>query len=104
MVLNAKWIRPAQTTGDVCPVYSKQFSPDQNLSSVAHATLSVTAMGVYEASLNGKRIGDFVLAPGWTSYRHRLQVQTYDITDLLSSENELSIIVGKGWYLSLIHI
>ena len=54
MVLNAKWIRPAQTTGDVCPVYSKQFSPDQNLSSVAHATLSVTAMGVYEASLNGK--------------------------------------------------
>ena len=100
MVLNAKWIRPAQTTGDVCPVYSKQFSPDQNLSSVAHATLSVTAMGVYEASLNGKRIGDFVLAPGWTSYRHRLQVQTYDITDLLSSENELSIIVGKGWYRS----
>ena len=100
MVLNAKWIRPAQTTGDVCPVYSKLFSPDQNLSSVAHATLSVTAMGVYEASLNGKRIGDFVLAPGWTSYRHRLQVQTYDITDLLSSENELSIIVGKGWYRS----
>ena len=74
MVLNAKWIRPAQTTGDVCPVYSKQFSPDQNLSSVAHATLSVTAMGVYEASLNGKRIGDFVLAPGWTACRYRLMI------------------------------
>lgn len=86
MIPNAKWIRPAQTTGDVCPVYSKQFSlfssPNQSLSSVAHATLSVTAMGVYEASLNGKRIGDFVLAPGWTSYRHRLQVQTYDVTEL----------------------
>lgn len=104
MIPNAKWIRPAQTTGDVCPVYSKQFSlfssPNQSLSSVAHATLSVTAMGVYEASLNGKRIGDFVLAPGWTSYRHRLQVQTYDVTELLSSENELSILVGKGWYRS----
>ena len=104
MIPNAKWIRPAQTTGDVCPVYSKQFSlfssPNQSLSSVAHATLSVTAMGVYEASLNGKRIGDFVLAPGWTSYRHRLQVQTYDVTELLSSENELSILGGKGWYRS----
>ena len=99
MIPNAKWIRPAQTTGDVCPVYSKQFSlfssPNQSLSSVAHATLSVTAMGVYEASLNGKRIGDFVLAPGWTSYRHRLQVQTYDVTELLE-KNHLTVqqIVG----------
>ena len=43
----------------------------------------MTALGVYEAVLNGKRVSDYVLAPGWTTYEKRLQVQTYDITDML---------------------
>ena len=58
-------------------------------------------VGIAHAALPTGHAGtDFVLAPGWTSYRHRLQVQTYDVTELLSSENELSILVGKGWYRS----
>ena len=45
------------------------------------ARLYVTAHGVYVATLNGGRVGDDVLAPGWTSYHHRLRYQTYDVTN-----------------------
>ena len=62
------------------------------------ATLSATALGLYEASLNGKKVGEDYLAPFWTAYEHVLHVQTYDVTALLQEENELSLKVGKGWY------
>ncbi len=52
---------------------------------VQSATAYVTAHGVYEAYLNGQRIGDAYLTPGWTSYDHRLQYQTYDVTDQLQT-------------------
>ncbi len=67
---------------------------------IAKATLELTAIGVYEAMLNNQRVGGFILAPRWTTYRKRLQVQTYDITELLRKENELTVTVGKGWYRS----
>ena len=58
-------------------------------------------MGVYEARLNGRHVGQFVMAPGWTSYHKRLQYQKYDITDLLTNgKNEIEVTVGKGWYRS----
>ena len=60
----------------------------------------ITAMGVYEANINDVRVGQFVMAPGWTDYHHRLQYQTYDVTNLLSNENVLKVTVGKGWYRS----
>ncbi|WP_086804137.1 family 78 glycoside hydrolase catalytic domain [Streptomyces caniscabiei] len=66
---------------------------------VISARLYATAHGVYTASLNGARIGDEVLAPGWTSYRHRLRYQTHDVTALLGEgENTLSVVLGNGWY------
>ena len=54
------------------------------------AALRMTGMGIYEAYINGRRVSEDVLAPGWTAYMHRLQVQTYDVTDLwrLSSSSE----------------
>lgn len=61
------------------------------------AILKITALGVYEAKLNGERVGDFILAPGWTSYLNRLQVQSYDVTDMLKTENSLEVTVGQGW-------
>ncbi len=91
----AKWITCNEVTGDVCPVFMKEFDVKKE---VASATLIMTASGVYEALLNDTRIGDFIMAPGWTSYRHRLQYQTYDITSYLQSSNKLSITAGKGWY------
>ncbi|ELP62022.1 family 78 glycoside hydrolase catalytic domain [Streptomyces turgidiscabies] len=63
------------------------------------ARLYATAHGVYTASLNGTRVGDEVLAPGWTSYHHRLRYQTHDVTALLTEgANTVSVLLGNGWY------
>jgi alpha-L-rhamnosidase len=63
------------------------------------ARLYATARGVYEPSLNGQRVGDLELAPGWTEYRHRLQYQTYDVTEQVrAGANVLSAIVADGWW------
>ena len=63
------------------------------------ARLYITACGVYEARLNGKRCGDFVLAPGVTDYRKRVQYQTYDVTGLLrAGKNTLEVQLADGWY------
>ncbi len=96
MTINANWIAPATPMGDVCPRFVRSFEIEKAVSS---ATLTVTVMGVYEASLNGERIGDYVLAPGWTYYDRRHQFQTYDVTaQLIPGKNELTVLVGKGWY------
>ena len=66
---------------------------------VKRARAYMTACGVYEGSLNGKRIGEFFLAPGITDYRKRIQYQTVDITELIcSGENELTFMLADGWY------
>ncbi len=63
------------------------------------ARLYITCHGLYEARLNGKRVGQFVLAPGADDYRVRLQYQTYDVTELLKpGENEITVTLGDGWY------
>ena len=63
------------------------------------ACLYITCHGLYTAFLNGKRVGDFVLAPGTGDYRRRLTVQCYDVTDLLcAGDNELTVVLGDGWY------
>ena len=62
------------------------------------ARLYATALGIYELTLNGEKVGDTYFAPGFTSYKHQLQYQTYDITRQLSDgENELCAVVSGGW-------
>jgi alpha-L-rhamnosidase len=66
---------------------------------IDRARLYGTAHGVYATEINGRRIGDHVLAPGWTSYRHRLRYQTFDVTSLLvAGPNVLGATVAEGWY------
>ena len=66
---------------------------------VKKARLYITSLGLYEASINGERIGDCYFTPGWTSYDKRVLYQTYDITHLLKGEhNTISVLVGNGWY------
>src|SRR5207237_10146402 len=66
---------------------------------MTRARLYVTALGVYEAYLNGVPVGDHVLAPGWTSYNHRLRYQTFDVTSLLrEGRNAIGAMLGDGWY------
>jgi len=63
------------------------------------ATLYVTALGLYEAYLNGVRIGDDVMAPGWTDYHRRVEYQVHDVTELMrEGDNVLGAILGEGWY------
>ena len=73
---------------------------------VKKARLYITACGLYEARLNGKRVGSFILAPGITDYRKRVQYQTYDLTDTLTAGesadnpgvNILTVDLADGWY------
>ncbi|MDQ2921730.1 MAG: glycoside hydrolase family 78 protein, partial [Acidobacteriota bacterium] len=66
---------------------------------VKQARAYVTSHGLYEMHLNGRRVGDQLFTPGWTSYNKRLQYQTYDITSLLrSGENAVGVVLSDGWY------
>ncbi|MEV4579970.1 family 78 glycoside hydrolase catalytic domain [Nonomuraea jabiensis] len=66
---------------------------------VRSARLYATAHGIYSPSINARRVDDTVLAPGWTSYRHRLRYHVYDVTDLVRpGENVLEVLLGNGWY------
>ena len=66
---------------------------------ITAARLYITALGLYEASINGKRVGEAELAPGWTDFTRRVRYQTYDVTRLLhNGENALGAILGDGWY------
>ena len=99
--LKAQWIGPGfqeDTTQRPSPVFRKEFTIQQG-KQVASATAYITAHGMYEAQLNGQRIGDAYLTPGWTSYHERLQYQVYDVTDKLQTgENALGVTLGSGWY------
>lgn len=96
----ARWI-----TGDYKPAKRRRFPVDAFRRGftlarpVAKARLYITACGVYEARVNGQRAGDFILAPGFTDYRKRLQYQTIDVTALLrEGDNELTAQLADGWY------
>ncbi|NCI46828.1 family 78 glycoside hydrolase catalytic domain [Sediminibacterium sp. WSJ-3] len=95
----AKWIEPGYTEDSVqrpSPLFRKQFSISKT---VASATAYITAHGLYEASLNGKRIGNDYLTPGWTAYQKRLQYQAYDVTAMLGKgTNAIGVALGSGWY------
>ena len=96
----AKWI-----TGDYAPNKKERYPVDCFRKAfalekpVAAARLYITACGLYEATLGGKKIGAFCFAPGYTDYRKRVQYQTYDVTDMLrQGENELTVLLSDGWY------
>jgi alpha-L-rhamnosidase len=78
------------------PALRRRFS----LASVPRrARLYITALGLYEAYVNRRRVGEERLAPGWTDYDRRIQYQTYDVTQLLHvGDNVLAVSLGDGWY------
>lgn len=94
MFERSEWIKGCEKNLRGGTVYLKNF---RCAAKAEKAILKITALGVYEAKLNGERVGDFILAPGWTSYLNRLQVQSYDVTDMLKTENSLEVTVGQGW-------
>ncbi len=95
----AKWIASGIKEGEneqPSPFFRKKFASNKN---ILRATAYITAHGMYEASINGKRIGDAFLTPGWTSYNKRLEYQEYDVAALLTTgNNAVGIVLGNGWY------
>jgi alpha-L-rhamnosidase len=97
----AEWIEPreperAPAGSRPAHVLQRTFTLD---ATPASARLYATAHGCYEAFLNGRRVGEIELAPGFTSYWARLDVQTYDVTDLLEpGENVWQVVLSDGWY------
>lgn len=68
-------------------------------STITSARLYITGLGIYEAEINGQRVGNHVLAPGYMSYQSRHTYDTYDVTDLLNNgENAVGVTVGEGWW------
>lgn len=81
------------------PYLRREFAVTEDAAPVRRARLYATALGLYEARLNGQRIGDDRLAPGWTDYAARVPYQTYDVTDLVrAGDNVLGAILADGWY------
>ena len=99
----AKWIEPGYVEDSLLrpsPLFRKIFTTEKK---IVAATAYITAHGLYEAEINGRRIGDAYLTPGWTSYNTRLQYQVYDVTSLLKTgTNAIGVTLGNGWYRGII--
>ena len=92
------WIRPKFESVEAAPQFEKKFCLE---SPVRKAILRMTGVGVYRTEINTRLISDAIFAPGWTSYRHRLQVQTYDVTSFVQAgNNTITVILGRGWFRS----
>ncbi len=99
------WHMPGQTAAEALgapwiPDSVKALRHEFNVPSpVKSARLYATALGAYELFLNGKRVGDQVMSPGWTDYRQRVEYQTYDVTALVNSgNNAVAALLAPGWY------
>ncbi|KAF2252021.1 glycoside hydrolase family 78 protein [Trematosphaeria pertusa] len=89
--------RQTETDAPKRPIlFRKTFDVSSNVTS---SRLYITALGLYVAEINGKRLSDHVLAPGYQSYNYRHVYDTYDTTQLLKSgKNAIGVTVGEGWY------
>ena len=94
IIKNAKWITSPSDAGAAAYTFRRDFSLKGE---AVRATLYASAMGIYVPMLNGRRVGDEILSPGWTSYKKRIQYQTYDVTDMLKKSNVLELSLGQGW-------
>ena len=95
----AKWITGNDHVNNKRRYPVDCFRKTFDANDVKKARMYITACGLYEAKLNGARVGNFVLAPGITDYRKRVQAQTYDVTaQLRNGKNLLTVQLADGWY------
>ncbi|WP_185781823.1 alpha-L-rhamnosidase [Croceivirga lutea] len=86
----------ANPSKNAAPMLRTEFSASHE--KVTKARLYVTARGIYEMYLNGKRVGDDYFTPGLTQYNKTHMYKTYDVTDLIESENALGAWLSEGWW------
>lgn len=95
----AKWITDAsydypEKVSPVPMTFRKDFTVTKK---VRRALINSTALGVYELQMNGSKVGEDYFAPGFTSYEHQIQYQTYEVTSMLSASNWITAVVAGGW-------
>ena len=93
--LEASFIRP-KNKDIFSPIFIKEFNLENK--SIKKARIYITGLGLYQAFLNDKKVGNSYLTPGYNDYDHYLRYQTYDITDLLQEKNTIEVHMGDGWY------
>ncbi len=93
----AKWVGAgAGPASGPMPIFRRAFAVEK---AVRRALVSVCGLGHYELRLNGRKVGDAALEPGWTNYRKTCLYQTYDVTPLVArGENVLGVLLGNGMY------
>jgi alpha-L-rhamnosidase len=79
------------------PLLRRELTLDADHGPAVRARLHLSSLGIFEAWLNGTRLGEDVLSPGWTSYEWRLRYRTYDVTDLLQETSVIGVSLGNGW-------
>lgn len=95
----AKWIDPELPHDPAERQRASYLKKTFCVTETENARLYITAHGIYDAYLNGRHVDGYLLAPGTSQYPKRLQVQTYDVTELLHpGKNELIVTLGDGWY------
>jgi alpha-L-rhamnosidase len=91
------WGSRASRTGGPVPMLRKAVKLAER--PIAKARLYATALGLYELRINGRRVGDHVLAPDWTDYGKRVRYQVYDVAGLLKpGDNAVAALLANGWY------
>lgn len=80
------------------PLLRHEFRLEEGHGAVTNATLTLTAHGIVEAWLNGRRVSDDLLTPGWSSYEWRLRYATYDVTEQLAETSVIGLALGNGWF------
>ena len=93
-IFEALWIKPSRQKKDVGVDFIKEFSAKPF---PVKAILQISALGVYDCRINGRAVTDTVLNPGWTDYNTRIQYQSFDVTELIDSENTITVGTGIGW-------
>ena len=92
--LEAAFIKP-KNKDLFSPIFFKDFKITKE---IKKARLYITGLGLYQALINGKKVGNAYLTPGFNDYDYYLRYQTYDISELLQEENNIEIHMGDGWY------
>ncbi|MFH1715980.1 MAG: family 78 glycoside hydrolase catalytic domain [Planctomycetota bacterium] len=92
----AKWITANRTDQDPLPIFRK---PVRLGKSVRRAVIHICGLGHYELSINGRRVGDYQMDPGWTNYRKTCLYSSYDVTSMLEAgDNVIGVMLGNGMY------
>src|SRR3982751_5571530 len=80
------------------PLLRREVTLEQGHGGVIRAVLHATALGVFQAFVNGRPAGDDVLSPGWSAYEWRLRYREYDVTGLVAPSTVVGVALGNGWY------